>query len=397
MVGDLRRDFLASALRRWPLLAVVLLEIALFAGHGYEWWKHRAGPAHPETLQGEGLVIRGDGLGYYAWLRSLLIDGDWSFDNEFDEHNPFKDGLTGPSARTDLGLRVNPWSVGPALAWAPAVTATHFLLRLPGPWRKWPADGYTLPYQLAVGLTTLGLSVLGLLFLYGICRRYAGPRRAAWAAALLTLGTAIVYYNAVEVSMAHGIGTVALAGLVWFWLRTYGSTRWRRWLLLGVLIGLAGLVRWQLATFALLPTGECILSCRRAWLDRAGRVAVRQIAGLFLAGAASLVVFLPQLVAWRSVFGHWLVTPQAVCHNWTRPALWSVLLSQDRSLFYWTPITLLACLGFLTYFPRWCRSSPEAALGDKVTEQTPCPLVPLSPCHSATYAAENCHNGQYPR
>src|SRR5437879_5226457 len=89
---------------RCVLAVVVLFEVYLFAGFHRERWHalqaHVVPPRH-----GEGLVIRCDGHGYYAWLRSLLVDGDWSFDNEFDEHNPLGDFVPPRDSRTDCGLR----------------------------------------------------------------------------------------------------------------------------------------------------------------------------------------------------------------------------------------------------------------------------------------------------
>jgi hypothetical protein len=331
----------------WALVVVALLEVGLFALQSWEEWYHglrRVGT--PQTLAGEGLVIRGDGLGYYAWLRSLMIDGDWSFDNEFDEHNPLHCGAPNEHARTALGRRTNRWSIGPACVWAVTVVPGHVVIR--GLQRfgfPWAADGYTLPYQLLVGLTSLLVSLGGLVLVYRICRRYARPVPAALAAALLTLGSTIVYYSSVEVSMAHGLGTAALAALVWYWLETYGSEKGVRWLLLGGLVGSAVLIRWQLATFAMLPAGEALLECRRSW-----RTPWRPLLLLTLAGLAAAVAFAPQMVGWHYVHGHWLQPPLRLAHNWLSPRLWDVLGSENRGLFYWTPITLLACVGFLWYF-----------------------------------------------
>jgi hypothetical protein len=323
-----------------PLAVVVLVELILFIGFHDERWRKSLRPrGDPRTSAGEGLVIRCDGHGYYAWLRSLLIDGDWSFDNEFDDHNPVGDWV--PSSRTERGLRSNHWSVGPACFWSLAVVPGHLgMVALNGCGLSWPADGYTLPYQLLVGVATLAASFLGLGFLYGICRHFARPGRAALAAAFLTLGTTIVFYGAIEVTMAHGLGAVAVAGLIWFWLNTYGSNRPGRWLLVGGLVGVAALMRWQLVTFALLPAGECLLACLRR---------KKQVLGLGLAALGAAVAFLPQVIAWHAVYGHWLVTPVATAHNWLCPSWGQVLTSTDRSLFYWTPLTLLALLGFVPF------------------------------------------------
>jgi hypothetical protein len=339
------------------LAVAVLVEVVLFAGHHAERWRKSLAPLRrPALAAGEGLVIRCDGHGYYAWLRSLLVDGDWSFDNEFDEHNPLGDWVPPAAPRTRRGLRPNRWSVGPACLWALTVAPAHLAFRSLRPlgW-PWAAQGYELPYQLLVGLTTLLASVAGLGFLYAACRRYAPPARAALAAALLTLGTTIVFYSAVEVAMAHGPGAAAVAALVCYWLRTYGSRGAGRWLAVGVLVGVAALMRWQLVTFALLPAGECLLACLRT-----RRLDGRPVLGLALAGLGAAAAFLPQLVAWRAVYGDWLPAPVATAHNWFRPAWWRVLLSSDRGLFYWTPLTVLALAGFA----RWRRTGADAARGE---------------------------------
>jgi hypothetical protein len=357
--------FGAGAAHRRILAVVVLVELILFVGfHWDRWTKSLLTRRDPQTDHGEGLVIRCDGHGYYAWLRSLLIDGDWSFDNEFDEHNPLGDYVPLPSSRTARGLRTNQWSVGPACVWALTVVPGHFGVEaLQAHGCPWPADGYALPYQLLVGVTTLLASFLGLAFVYGMCRRYADPGRAALAAAILTLGSGIVFYGAIEVTMAHSLGPTAVAGLCWYWLRTYGSARPGRWLLVGVLVGVASLMRWQLVTFAVLPAGECLLALRRG-----RRGAVR---GLMLAGVGAAVAFLPQVIAWHAVYGQLFVTPISVAHNWTAPDFRRVLLDTDRGLFYWTPITLLACLGFVCWFRQ---PAPESG-GEGETPAEPLALL----------------------
>jgi poly(3-hydroxybutyrate) depolymerase len=339
-----------SSWPRWALVVTALVQLVLCADyHQQRWDTVLVNYPLPPERGGEGLVIQWNGLGYYAWLRSLLIDHDWDFDNEFDEHNPHHYYVPPPSYRTPLDRRANQWSVGPACLWAITVVPCHFILKASGgSLGPWAADGYSLPYQLLVGGTSLLLAFAGLGFLYGICRTQARPARAALAATLLTLGTAIAYYNAFEISLPHGLGTAALAGAVWYWLTTYGSLRPRRWLIVGVWLGAAALVRWQLATFLILPAGEALL----AWRHREGgrrECSWRHSTMLgVLAVGGAVVAFLPQLLAWRLVYGSWFVNPiQGVHYHWLTPSLWTILCSQDRSLFYWTPLTLLACVGAL--------------------------------------------------
>ncbi len=342
--------FAKGSLPRWALAVVILIELGLCAEyHERRWDTVIVNYPSPPGQAGEGLVIQWNGLGYYAWLRSLLIDHDWDFDNEFDEHNQHYHYVPPPSYRTPLGRRANQWSVGPACLWAVAVVPGHFILKIgEGSPRSWAADGYSLPYQLLVGGTSLLLAFVGLGFLYGICRTQARPARAALVAALLTLGTTIVYFNAIEISLPHGLGTAVLAGLVWYWRTTYGSLRWRRWFFVGVWLGAASLMRWQLATFLVLPAGEVLLAWRHGSLGGQKYSCKRFAILAILAACGAFLASLPQLLAWRLVYGSWLVNPiQGVRYHWLTPSLWEILCSQDRSLFYWTPLTLLACIGAL--------------------------------------------------
>lgn len=340
------------------LAVLALIELAWFVDVHWERWQ-RALPARGQsaTRSGAGLVIRSDGLGYYAWLRSLLIDADVSFDNEFDEHNPLGDFVPPPEDRTAVGLRSNPWSVGPACTWALTIVPVHaFLSLFQRPGFPWPTDGYSLPYQLAVGGTSLVGGFLTIGLIYCICRRWAASSRALFTTGCLVLGTTILHYSAIEPSMAHGLATMMLAGLVAFWQTTYGSTSYRRWAGLGFLVGGVALMRWQLVTVAWLPIGEALLFTKearyRAWFGAGGRLAC--------AGVAAGIALFPQLLAWKRVYGSWLATPIPVSHNWLSPSFGAVLWSTDRGWFYWTPLCLVAGMASLGAL-RLAKPGPQRA------------------------------------
>jgi hypothetical protein len=167
----------------------------------------------------------------------------------------------------------------------------------------------------------------------------------------------LVYYEAIEVSMAHGTGATCVAVLVWYWLKTYGSLRIYRWVTVGALVGASCCSRWQLATFAVLPVGETIVI---GWRTR--EAIGRRLAVLGLAMVGATVAFLPQVIAWKCVYGYWLVTPVPhVPHHWLTPSLWEVLVSYDRGVLYWTPICGMASLGFFLSYGA-PRSEPLALL-----------------------------------
>jgi len=283
-----------------------------------------------------------DGHGYYAWLRSALVDGDWQFENEFDFYRAHWKGGESLRGRTRTGATPNHWSVGPALVWAAGVVPVHLLATACG-WEQEEPAGYGPAYQLAIGSVTLALSVATLLLAYGIACRFAPPGAAAAAAAVIVLGTSLVAYGAVEVVMAHGPAAAALAAFLFVWLKTEGGISTRRWFVLGLLLGITCLMRWQLATFAVVPAAEAVGLMVAAGWRRAPVLFLRLTAA---AGFGALIGFAPQIAAWWVVYGVPLLNPHPTHPDWFAPSFWRVLGSTDRSLFFWTPVTLLAVLGY---------------------------------------------------
>jgi hypothetical protein len=147
---------------------------------------------------------------------------------------------------------------------------------------------------------------------------------------------------------------VALAALVFYWLETYGSDSPRRWWIIGILVGAAALMRWQLITYAVLPIGEWLFLVIRTRPNQWPQSKLRLGVLLGLAGSGIVIAFIPQLIAWRCVYGQWLASPLKTGHNWGNPALWQILFSQDRGLFNWTPLALASLAGAMMFFrPKW--------------------------------------------
>ena len=164
-------------------------------------------------------------------------------------------------------------------------------------------------------------------------------------AALAVFGTPIVYYSAVDVSAAHGPATAIFSCFIWYWLRTYRSSDYGRWVVLGLLLGTASMFRWQLVAFFAIPLGESLfLEPPRS--VRGSERFQRALKRLAAMGVAGSIAFLPQMLCWRCVYGSWLVQPiPGLVHHWLNPAFWAVLCSQNKSLFYWTPLTCMLVIG----------------------------------------------------
>jgi hypothetical protein len=119
-----------------------------------------------------------------------------------------------------------------------------------------------------------------------------------------------------------------------FWLERRPFAGTRDWLLLGVLAGVAALVRWQNGVLILLPILDHAIDSRKSLVRAA------------CALSAAAVCFIPQLVFWQVTAGIPLAIPfDGHGVSWDQLSALEVLYSTNRGLFPWNPIFYLGVAG----------------------------------------------------
>ncbi len=288
--------------------------------------------------------LESDAVEYYAHLRSLYYDQDLEFTNEFEHF-----GILGRGDKTNLtatGHRRTIFSVGPALLWLPFYAVGHGVARLAGG----AEDGYSPIHVRAVCLGSLFYTVAGLLLIHALLRPVY-PEAALPAVLLLLYATMLWWYATIEPVMSHP-GSFFLAALVlWLWWPERHALSPRRALLLGLVIGLLATVRWQGGVLLLLP-GLSLLGALRG----APLLTLRS-------GVLMLLAFVlgttPQLLAWKAIFGQFLLADPPHGRDFLRldhPWLLETFFSARHGLLYWTPILWAGFLGLLA-FPRRDRAT----------------------------------------
>jgi hypothetical protein len=298
----------------WPLLAALVVLVFLLFSHGER--------------------ITSDGIDHYVFLRSLAVDHDLALANDYEIVSPRR-ASTEPN--TPLGRTGNAHSIGPALLWAPFYAVADVVTRLQGK----PADGWNPRYRDAVAVASLFYGWLGLVLVYWIARP------AGWAPALLAtlglaFGTFLYWYLAFAPTMGHATGFASAALFVWLWLRPETKPE-RHAGFLGAALGLAALNRWSSLLLGLLPVVEALprLRDRGQWT----RVAREGLA----AAMGFLVVFSPQMVVWKLLYGSFLTIPQG-SRFVSGVAAWDgVLFSPHHGLFSWSPLLYLGALGLVLF------------------------------------------------
>jgi len=309
-----------------------LLAIALVFGGAlmvlgvYKPWSHRIAGVDP--------------VGYYAYARSLLFDRDLQFANEYRTLNAkatFTEGfLMNPDApRTVTGHLPNLFSIGPGVLWTPFIGVAHVAALIGSS----DADGFSRPYHTAVFVANAFYGLLGLVLTYLLLRTWFSQSHSAIGAFAAWSCSPALYYTFGQIAMAHACSFFGVSLFLLLWARLRHRTEMWPWILIGAALGVAALIRWQNAAFAIVPAIDLL------WHRRS-----KAIVPLGVCAAASMVAFAPQPIAWKIIYGSFFTVPQGGAFvDWFHPDAMETLFSRASGLITWTPLCGVTIVGLFLW------------------------------------------------
>ena len=304
--------------------------------------------------------VRGDGVGYYAYARALVVNHNLQFEPDWRHANPsFYMGRIDPSGRirsdqyTRTGHLDNHFTIGPALIWIPFLTIAHVaVLSADRLGARIPADGFSWPYVDMMAVVTAFVGFLGLFLSFRLARKYFPERWAFLATLGIWFASSLLVYMYFNPSWSHAHSAFVVALFLWYWDRTRAARTFGQWVALGLIAGLMLDVYYPNALFLLVLLVELAITATRIFRSNAPK-RMHELLSLFLRSsvlaAALAVAFLPTLVSRWVIYGSPFATGYTEVGVWHfTNAVWGkVLFSSDHGLFSWTPILLLACAGLL--------------------------------------------------
>lgn len=317
-----------------------------------------------------GRLIVGDGIYYYVYVRSAVLDGDLEFTNDYALYQEFntvdarkKEEML--ARKTPTGMAANFFSVGPAILWTPIFLATHAFALLIGQ----PGDGFSFLYEAPILFASIAYGFAGIVLMYRVVAGLFSTFAAFVSILGIWLATNVVYYMGVSPSASHVLALFASALFLYLWWRKTphpdpllkgegGTARSRRdWFVWGVSAGLMALVRWQDVLIATLALFELVREGRRLWHEQRQTTGFKRLLPvgvngfLFLLGLG--IAFIPQMLAWQILYGSPLTAPQGEgFFQLLQPEMWNVWFSTKRGLFTWSPILFLAVIGFVMVYQK---------------------------------------------
>lgn len=290
-----------------------------------------------------------DTYGYYLYLPAFFIYKDpvhLRFIPEITERYPFLTNYFYQARLADNGNYVMNYTSGLALLYLPFFLIGHIAAKL----ASYPADGFSLPYQLAIFWGGILCAIAGAIFLMKVLIRFFDDKVTAVVLAVVLLGSNYFYYAAVENAMPHNYIFTLYAVLLYACMKWHERHRMKFSLMMALSIGLAILIRpteilvvivpllWGVYNFDTLKIKFSLLLQYR-W---------QIVVMVLIIGAIGCI----QLAYWKYASGKWLYYSYAenLHLDFKHPHIISGLFSFRKGWFIHTPLMMLAFPAlFITY------------------------------------------------
>lgn len=302
--------------------------------------------------------VRGDGVGYYAYARALVVQHNLRFEQDWLHANPsFRNGRVDNEDRihadqyTVTGRLDNHFAIGPALLWMPFLEVTHgIVLAADRMGAHVPANGFSRPYLCVMAIVTAFAGFLALFISFHIARKYVPERWAFLATLGIWCASSLPVYMYFNPSWSHAQSAFVVALFLWYWDRTRSGRMLSQWFVLGLIGGLMMDMYYPNALFLLVLPVECVFHLKEWLRPNAKVISTAFLLRSYAIFAGALVLaFLPTLLTRRIIYGSYFATGYTEVQVWHfgSPLWGQVLFSSDHGLFSWTPILLLAVVGLV--------------------------------------------------
>ncbi len=286
-------------------------------------------------------IIEFDAVHYYSYLPAVFIQKD--IELNFYEADPvgyWNRNEYRPSYTAE-GKKIFKTTMGLAIFYAPFFFMAHGYVLTFG---QYAANGFTLPYQIAIAFAALFYLFVGLYYLRKILVLFWDEWTAAITLLGVVLGTNLFYYSVLEPAYAHVFGFSILIVFVHLCIKWHKEQLPKYTIGIGLLLGLILLMR---PTNGLIGLFFLIYGVG-SWPQFKARynTFLRHIFSLILMAALAFLVLLPQLLYWKHTTGNYIFNSYiGERFYFSNPQIINGLFSYRKGWLVYTPIMLLALVG----------------------------------------------------
>ncbi len=291
-------------------------------------------------------LLRWDCASYYLYLPATFIYHDLGelkfypdIVKKYQMNNGSYDYNIYPQKAT--GLLLNKYAVGTAVFELPFFLLAHAWCYLTD---TYPPDGYSTPYRVMIIFAILAWVMVGLYALSRFLLRYYSQWVTAITVILVLFATNLYFYTVFNIGMSHPFSFTLFCFVLYHTERLYTTSQRRYIIYLAITLGMALITRPTNILVALVPLlwpyGRAIQEKIRFWYQCKGLLAV--------GSAVFTAICLLQFGYLKYTSGNWFhFSYENESFDLLHPQLYNGLFSYAKGWFVYTPVALIACIGFL--------------------------------------------------
>ncbi|MBI1780272.1 MAG: hypothetical protein HYR66_02740 [Sphingobacteriales bacterium] len=302
--------------------------------------------------KGTEAAISWDVSGYYHYLPAIFIYKSLRQqqykDTLLDKYQPTPLGNHYEAYKHSSGNYVMKYSIGQSFFFAPFFLIAHVSANSLG----CAADGYSYPYQAAIGVGELLIALVGLFFLRLILIKYFNPFTTGIVLLLYVLGTNYLEYASISNAMTHNNLFTLYCVLIWVTIKFYDQPTLLKAAGIGLLTGWAVLTRPSEIISVVIPVCWRISSLSE--INNRLQFFRNHLPKIIIASVLAALVISIQLFYWKYVTGDWIVySYQKEKYHLLHPYLAECLWQFRKGWLIYTPLMILAVIGFYFLYKQY--------------------------------------------
>lgn len=284
-----------------------------------------------------GNPIRSDGWGYYSYLPAVFDYHDLTFSFSDD---PAKD----VTIRVDNeGHYINKYPIGVAILESPFFFVVDIAMKI---FDQQSANGYSMPYQIAMLISAIVYFLSGLLILYKVLNIYFEKNIVILTLILMTYATNLFHYASFDASFSHIYSFFLISLFVYITIKKQNFQS--IWLDFagGICLGLVFVTRNPNIIVVLF---YFFYNCNSLKKIRRRIVQILQPKSILINICGFILPVSLQCIYWLKVSGKLIIRSYDASEtfSWLFPHIINVLFSVQKGLFFYSPILLFSFIGIV--------------------------------------------------
>lgn len=306
-------------------------------------------------------IICYDVYGYYMYLPQKFIYDDIPLQNieqtkalleKYENSSTFYQAFP-----HENGNYVYKYSMGMAIMYSPAFFTAHALSSTFG----YSADGYSYPYQLALLIWGIIISIIAIWILRKILLHFFNDITTTITLILIVAATNIPIHTAMygQNAMSHNYLLLLYALAIWFTIKWHENKKLSQIIILGIVSSLAILSRPTEIVILLIPAFWNVYNLQT--LNEKLRLLWSKKIQIILFGAIIIIIGSFQLIYWKILTGEFIFYSYGANPGegleFFNPYIYNVLFSFRKGWFIYTPIAMFGFGGLIFLWKKHKKSA----------------------------------------